>query len=81
MATNKEDYKLGQRPLKNVDIAKIEEAIANSMSEIADEEYTVSIININFEPCQNAYLSDTIEIKLRLSRATGNNLFIESSEE
>lgn len=77
---NEKELEFGERPLKKVDLSKIKEAIAKSMSDLVDEKYVASIINIDFEPCRNAWLSDTIEIRLRLKKPMGNNLFGESGK-
>jgi hypothetical protein len=64
--TEKQDIE--ERPLKKINLSTIEESIASAISELVESEYEASIINIDFEPCLNAWLSDTIEIKLRIKK-------------
>lgn len=81
MADEEKEYEFGERPLKKISLSKIENAIAKSVSDVAESKYEASILNIDFEPCRNAWLSDTIEIRLRLKKPMENKLLGELSEE
>ncbi len=78
--TDDDKYEFGERPLKKISISNIEDAIANSVSDVAESKYEATILNIDFEPCRNSWLSDTIEIRLRLKKPMENKLLSESSE-
>ena len=73
-----EKQDIEERPLKKISLSNIEESIASSISELVKSEYEASIINIDFEPCLNAWLSDTIEIKLRINKP---NTFLKKLKE
>ena len=57
-----------ERALKQVTTTQIEEAISKTVSELIGKEYTAEVLNIDFNPIQNSSLTDTVEIRLRLSR-------------
>ena len=57
-----------ERALKQVTTTQIEEAISKTVSELVGKEYTAEVLNIDFNPIHNASITDTVEIRLRLSR-------------
>ena len=57
-----------ERALKQVTTTQIEEAISKTVSELVGKEYTAEVLNIDFSPIQNSSITDTVEIRLRLSR-------------
>ena len=57
-----------ERALKQVTTTQIEEAISKTLSELVGKEYTAEVLNIDFNPIQNSSITDTVEIRLRLSR-------------
>jgi hypothetical protein len=57
-----------ERGLKQVTASQIEKAISKTVSELVGKEYTTEVLNIDFNPIQNSSISDTVEIRLRLSR-------------
>ena len=66
----KEELGFSERPLKSVEISKIENAIAEALGELANEEYTVSVKKINFEPkgVLNPWFRDVQEIQILVQR-------------
>ncbi len=70
----------GEPPLKSAALKRIEETIAKAIGKLVGQEYAASIINLDFEPCLNAWLSDTVEIKLRLSRPMKGSLLGETEK-
>lgn len=58
----------GERPLKDAGSKLIDEAITKAITELAGEEYKADIKTIDFEPSNMAWMSDTVEIKLSLSK-------------
>ena len=71
----------GYRPLKTVALSKMEDTIAKSMSGLVDQEYDASIISVDFEPVDNSFLSDTVELKIRIERHPVDIYHEESTEE
>ena len=57
-----------ERALKQITPTQIEEAISKTVSELVGKEYTAEVLNIDFNPIQNSSITDTVEIRLRLSR-------------
>jgi hypothetical protein len=57
-----------ERALKQITTTQIEEAISKTVSELVGKEYTAEVLNIDFNPIQNSSITDTVEIRLRLSR-------------
>jgi len=57
-----------ERALKQVTTTQIEEAISKTVSELVGKEYTAEVLNIDFNPIQNSSITDTVEIRLRISR-------------
>ena len=57
-----------ERALKQVTTSQIEEAISKTVSELVRKEYTAEVLNIDFSPIQNSAITDTVEMKLRISR-------------
>jgi molybdate-binding protein len=57
-----------ERALKQVTTTQIEEAVSKTLSELVGKEYTAEVLNIDFNPIQNSSVTDTVEIKLRISR-------------
>ena len=57
-----------ERPLKQITTTQIEEAISKTVSELVGKEYTAEVLNIDFNPIQNSSVTDTVEMKLRISR-------------
>jgi hypothetical protein len=57
-----------ERALKQITTTQIEEAISKTVSELVGKEYTAEVLNIDFDPIQNSSITDTVEIRLRLSR-------------
>ena len=56
-----------ERALKQVTTTQIEEAISKTVSQLVGKEYTAEVLNIDFNPIQNSSISDTVEIRLRIS--------------
>ena len=57
-----------ERALKQVTTTQIEEAISKTVSQLVGKEYTAEVLNIDFNPIQNSSITDTVEIRLRISR-------------
>ena len=57
-----------ERPLKQITTTQIEEAISKTVSELVGKEYTAEVLSIDFNPIQNSSVTDTVEMKLRISR-------------
>ena len=57
-----------ERGLKQVTASQIEKAISKTVSELVGKEYTAEVLNIDFNPIQNSSITDTVEIRLRISR-------------
>ena len=57
-----------ERSLKQVPTSQIEEAISRTVSELVRKEYTAEVLNIDFSPIQNSSITDTVEMRLRISR-------------
>ena len=57
-----------ERPLKQITTTQVEEAISKTVSELVGKEYTAEVLNIDFNPIQNSSVTDTVEMKLRISR-------------
>ena len=57
-----------ERALKQVTTSQIEEAISKTVSELVGKEYTAEVLNIDFNPIQNSLITDTVEMRLRISR-------------
>ena len=57
-----------ERAFKQVTTTQIEEAISKTVSELVRTEYTAEVLNIDFSPIQNSSITDTVEIRLRISR-------------
>ena len=57
-----------ERALKQVTTTQIEEAISKTVSELVGKEYTAEVLNIDFSPIQNSSITDTVEMRLRISR-------------
>ena len=57
-----------ERALKQITTIQIEEAISKTVSELVGMEYTAAVLNIDFSPIQNSSITDTVEMKLRISR-------------
>ena len=57
-----------ERALKQITTTQIEDAISQTVSELVGKEYTAEVLNIDFNPIQNSSITDTVEIRLRLSR-------------
>ena len=57
-----------ERALKQITTTQIEEAISKTVSELVGKEYTAEVLNIDFNPIQNSSVTDTVEIRLRISR-------------
>jgi molybdate-binding protein len=57
-----------ERALKQITTTQIEEAISKTVSELVGKEYAAEVLNIDFNPIQNSLITDTVEIRLRLSR-------------
>src|SRR5688500_5902191 len=57
-----------ERDLKQVTTTQIEQAISKTLSELVGKEYTAEDLNIDFIPIQNSSITDTVEIKLTISR-------------
>lgn len=72
--------RFGERPLKAAQLHEIERTIGDALSSLVDSKYEAIIQSIDFEPCLNAELSDTVDIKLRLRRPSKGLLFGEGSE-
>ena len=57
-----------ERALKQITTIQIEEAISKTVSKLVGKEYTAEVLNIDFNPIQNASITDTVEMRLRISR-------------
>ena len=57
-----------ERALKQVTTTQIEEAFSKTVSELVGKEYTAEVLNIDFSPIQNSSVTDTVEIRVRISR-------------
>ena len=57
-----------ERPLKQITTTQVEEAISKTVSELVGKKYTAEVLNIDFNPIQNSSVTDTVEMKLRISR-------------
>ena len=57
-----------ERPLKQITTTQVEEAISKTVSELVGKKYTAEVLNIDFNPIQNSSVTDTVEMKLRMSR-------------
>jgi hypothetical protein len=57
-----------ERPLKQITTTQIEEAISKTVSELVGKKYTAEVLSIDFNPIQNSSVTDTVEMKLRISR-------------
>jgi len=57
-----------ERALKQITTTQIEEAISKTVSELVGKEYTAEVLNIDFNPIQNSSVTDTVEMRLRISR-------------
>ena len=57
-----------ERALKQITTTQIEKAISKTVSELVGKKYTAEVLNINFNPIQNSSVTDTVEMKLRISR-------------
>src|ERR1041385_2890519 len=57
-----------ERALKQITTTQIEEAMSKTVSKLVGKEYTAEVLNIDFNPIQNSSITDTVEIRLRLSR-------------
>ena len=44
------------------------EAISKTVSELVGKEYTAEVLSIDFNPIQNSSITDTVEMRLRISR-------------
>jgi len=64
------DEGFGERSLKRVNVEQIEHAIAKALGELAGVEYTAKIIELNFEPQPGAWLRDTTDIRLEISKSS-----------
>lgn len=62
------------RSLKPFSIRQIEEQISKALTELSAAEYETTISSIDFDPTPNAFLSDTVEIKLTVQRRKKSTL-------
>ncbi len=63
-----------ERPLKTIVASRLEETIAQAISKLVGENYTVNIKNIDFE-CGNwaaSELLDAVDINIHVSKAQNN---------
>ncbi|MDD4963110.1 MAG: hypothetical protein PHI11_04220 [Gallionella sp.] len=57
-----------ERKLKSLSTREIEEIIARALGEAVDATYQVEIKTINFEPVQDAFSSDSTELKILIRK-------------
>ncbi len=59
---------LFERPLKEAGSKAIEDAITKAITELIGEEYTADVQQIDFNPENGAWMSDTVKVTVSLSK-------------
>jgi len=57
-----------ERRLMTAGPQQIESAISRAIRQLTGELYEAKITGINYEPCLNAFFTDSVEIKLTISK-------------
>ncbi len=65
----------GERALKKIPLHDLEAAIADAVSELAGERFTVSIARFDAEASGNAAVLDSYEVTVRIARELSGSIF------
>ena len=69
-----------ERPLKQVPIRQIEEAIGQVLGGLVGQKYSVSVRVFNFEPDEMAFARDAMDLPLRIERKFSSALVEDAAE-